>query len=242
MEDEDADLLAAKLASIQEAQAAGIPILEEIDEEAKQIESDSALALSLMNEDDIPVPPPAPKGGAKAKKDAKKSTPKLVVPVWKNYVYVEFSFSAPEVKEGIVIALDYTNFAEGAPMQKVGDKYFQTIALGCGKTFKYKVRLLSLHFPRSTFFLGFFNCFRLYMTILTLADAHSWSFSFFRNPLPKRLLTSFCILLHANWALPLVHRGLCLRVVLLIATSPRSGRSSVPFLANRQLINDVVRR
>lgn len=143
MEDEDADLIAAKLASIQEAEAAGIPVLEDLDEAlAKTIEEQekAALALSL---DDIPDAPPAPKlstakKGAAGK--AAKTAPKEAVPNWRNYVYVEFAFAASDVKEGIVVALDYNQFAEGAPMTRIGDKYYQTLALGCGKTFKYKVR------------------------------------------------------------------------------------------------------
>ena len=140
MDDEDADLIAAKLASIQEAQEAGIPVLEDIDEalaKSLQEQQDAEAAVS----GDIPPPPPAPKPSAtKNKKSSSSSAPKPVVPVWKEFVYVEFCFSATEVKEGIMVALDYNNYAEGAPMQRVGEKYFQTIALGCGKTYKYKVR------------------------------------------------------------------------------------------------------
>jgi hypothetical protein len=144
MEDEDADLIAAKLASIQEAQEAGIPVLEDIDEAIAKSLEDQKAAEDAVLESDIPMPPPPPKGST-AKKESKKggsSSPKVTIPCWKNFVYVEFAFSAPEVKEGILVAIDYNGFAEGAPMQKVGDKYFQTIALGCGKTYKYKVRSL----------------------------------------------------------------------------------------------------
>lgn len=143
MDDEDADLIAAKLASIQEAQEAGIPVLEDIDEalaKSLQEQQDAEAAVS----GDVPPPPPAPKPSAK--KGSASSAPKPAVPVWKEFVYVEFCFTAPEVKEGIMVALDYNNFAEGAPMQRVGDKYYQTIALGCGKTYKYKVRF-PLLFP-----------------------------------------------------------------------------------------------
>lgn len=150
MDDEDADLIAAKLASIQEAQEAGIPVLEDIDEAlAKSLQEQQDAEAAVSGE--IPPPPPAPKPSAtKGKKSSSTSAPKPVVPVWKEFVYVEFCFSATEVKEGIMVALDYNNFAEGAPMQRVGDKHYQTIALGCGKTYKYKVRfpLLFIHlFP-----------------------------------------------------------------------------------------------
>ena len=138
MDDEDADLIAAKLASIQEAQEAGIPVLEDIDEAlAKSLQEQQDAEAAVSGE--IPPPPPAPKASAAKGKKAATSAPKPVVPVWKEFVYVEFSFSAPEVKEGIMVALDYNSFAEGAPMQRFGDKYCQTIALGCGKTYKYKV-------------------------------------------------------------------------------------------------------
>ena len=144
MDDEDADLIAAKLASIQEAQEAGIPVLEDIDEAIAKSLQEQEAAEAAVSSGDIPAPPPAPKVGAKGKKlpsSVATTTPKAVIPVWKEFVYVEFSFSAPEVKEGILVALDYNNFAEGAPMQRFGDKYYQTIALGCGKTYKYKVRI-----------------------------------------------------------------------------------------------------
>jgi len=137
MDDEDADLIAAKLASIQEAQEAGIPVLEDMDESLAFIKEQEAAELSISS-GDVPNPPPPPSASSKAKKGSSSSAPKIVVPVWKEFVYVEFSFSAPEVKEGILVALDYNNFSEGAPMQRVGDKYFQTLALGCGKTYKYK--------------------------------------------------------------------------------------------------------
>jgi len=133
MEDEDADLIAAKLASIQEAHDAGIPVLEDLDDSFINEQKAAELTISTG---EVPAPPPPPVAGAKGKKGI--STPKITVPVWKHFVYVEFSFSAPDVKDGVLIALDYNKFAEGAPMQRVGDKYFQTLALGCGKTYKYK--------------------------------------------------------------------------------------------------------
>lgn len=166
MEDEDADLLAAKLASIQEAQAAGIPILEDLDADLANLDEQEQLemmgSMTEQMENGIPAPPPAPAGAKKKAASKSTTTPKVVVPVWKNFVYVEFSFAAPDVKEGITVAIDYNNYAEGAPMQRIGDKYFQTIALGCGKTFKYKVRFFwlgSLLLPFYTSFTTYFSYF-----------------------------------------------------------------------------------
>lgn len=179
MEDEDADLLAAKLASIQEAQAAGIPILEDLDADLANLEEQEQLEMMESMDGAIPAPPPAPTN-AKKKSAAKSSTtPKVVVPVWKNFVYVEFSFAAPDVKEGITVAIDYNNYAEGAPMQRIGDKYFQTIALGCGKTFKYKVRFSWLGSLLLRFYTTSSTHFGYLAKRQSLADAHSRPFPLF---------------------------------------------------------------
>lgn len=99
-EEEDAELFAAKLMSMQEAEQATTE---------------------------------APKAAPKVK---------VVPPVWKEFVYVEFAFTASDVKEGVLVVVDYNGFAEGAPMQRIAGKYYQTIALGNGKSYKYKVRAL----------------------------------------------------------------------------------------------------
>lgn len=187
MEDEDADLIAAKLASIQEAQAAGIPILEDLDEEMAQIEAQEQLEAAIAAGDDIPAPPPAPAGKKAAAKKASGTAPKLVVPVWKDFVYVEFSFATAEAKEGVTIAVDYNNYADGVSMQRIGDKYYRTLALGCDKTFKYKVRSLLLGNPLFTFLIPSCTSFELFRTRKTHTDAHSLTFQFF-SPLPKRFL------------------------------------------------------
>lgn len=147
MDDEDADLIAAKLASIQEAQEAGIPVLEDIDEAlakslAEQMDEEftteqDALATDI---DGVPNAPPMPKSFVAKKKAAAAAKAAVVPAAWKNFTYVEFAFAASDVQQGVVVAIDYNGYAEGAPMQRVGDKYYQTIALGCGKTYNYKVR------------------------------------------------------------------------------------------------------